>query len=519
METNKAIVGIDLGTTMSVIAVLDEDGKPKAIPNREGDFLTDSVVAFLEGDVIVGRDAKNAAVAYGDRVFSEAKRHMDNVTEDGTPVPIGEVDGKEYTAPVISGFTLKRLKDDGEAYLGCEIEGVIITVPAYFKDTARQATRAAGEIAGLKVERLINEPTAAAIAHGLNSGGEKTVLVYDFGGGTLDCTIIRVSGNTFDVIATKGDSHLGGTDIDNLIIDAVADGFKKDHGIELDPLEDAATLQDSKDKATRTKEALSSRKKSVISVGARGKQITMEITREKLDEMAMPIYERTMDITAGAIEDAGLTPGDIDEFIMVGGSSRIPAVRDLFTQRFGEPVTASVEPDLAIAKGAAILAGNLDIQEGVFSAEGSLSRPVVLDVTAHTLGVEAVDPKTGKRTISAVILRNNKIPAEAERMYMLEKDLQSRVRIKICQGEERTPTDSEDCEVVGELVLDKLPRQAQREKRIRVKFRYNQDGIIEAEAEDIVSGKSTDGRIDGRAGMNDKDIQDAQDDVEGSLMS
>jgi len=519
-QKEDAIVGMDLGTTNSVVASVNDAGKPTVIANSEGKQTTPSVVGFDEtGGVIVGSEAKNSALAYPDRTFSDVKGLRGQVTDDGKPVPAGSVDGKEVLPAEVEAHILRKLKVDAETFLDRDVTKAVISVPAYFGDAARQATRDAGRIAGLEVVRIVNEPTAAAVAYGVRTDKDGTILVHDLGGGTLDVSIIRCSSKCFEVSATGGDRDLGGTDFDNLLCEFVLDAFESEHGFKPDPVSDTAAMQDLKDRVERARISLSTRQKTVISFSARGKQLTLETTREQLEEMIGDLVEQTMDVTQQVLDDSGLKMADIDDVILVGGASRTPMVRRRFVERFGkEPSTAGVEPDLAVAKGCAILAVSPDISETTGSDEGGLSRTVI-DVCSHPLGVEAVDPGSGQRTVSVIIPRNSRVPAQEERVYSLEKDLQTKVRIKIVQGEEGTPTDSDECETIGELVLEKLPRKLPREPRISVRFGYTVDGIIEAEAVDLISGISTSGRIENRPGMTDDEIAKAREDVEGTLMA
>lgn len=517
-------LGIDLGTSNTVVAYIDDQGKPQVIRNVEGDFLTPSVVVFPEEDgAIVGRDAKNALMLYPGRSIVDAKRLMGERTEGGQSITCVCIDGKEYSPESGAAMIIRKVIADAKAFLGedATIRNVVVTVPAYFKDGARKDVKVAGQIAGVDIKRLVNEPTAAALNYLREVEGEKTVLVYDVGGGTTDVSIINCSGKRFEVLATKGNQHLGGTDLDGLLMEyCLEDEFQPQCGFRPDPVEDTAEMQDFKDRIQRAREALSNPnlKKTKISLSFRGKQMTVEITRSKLEELIGPLVEETMDIVEQAVQDAGLSMDKVDDIILVGGTTRTPLIRNRFKERFNrEPVTARVEPDLAVAMGAALVAGAVDIEEGTYALEGTLSREV-LDVTAHPLGVEAVDGK-GKRTISVIIPANTHIPVEAEKIYSLESDLQTKVHIKVCQGPEGALTDSEDCEVIGKLALEKLPRQKIRKPRIQVTFKYNSDGIIEAEATDTESGKSTNGRIEGQSGLSPDEIDQAKDDIEGTLLA
>jgi len=513
--------GIDLGTTTSGIATIGADGKPSMIPNREGEVLTPSCVAFPEpGEVVVGQEAKNMLLACEARAV-EVKRLLGMRTESGESLPCLSVDGRSYTAEEISAFILKKLADDASAFIGQKIASVVLTVPAYFKDAARRSALNAAEIAGLKA-RLINEPTAAALAHGLVAEGTRTIMVYDLGGGTFDVSIIRSTDRRVQTLATRGKADLGGTDLDALLMEHVLAEYERQHGARPDATteSDVAALQFLKDAAERGRLSLSTRPKTVLSLAARGKQVSVEVSREEFEGMILPLVTDTMAITATALEDAGLSIGEVDDVVMVGGTSRTPLVRRCFMERFGrEPLSVGVEPQLAVTKGAALFAAQ-ESGEGGADAGAGLGRKVeVVDIVPHSLAVDTVDPVTGEHKASVIIPRGTPVPeARSKKTYPLEKDLQVACRVVVCAAEEGVPTQSEDCETVGELYLADLPRQLPREPRIEVQYSFTSDGIIHATATDLVSGKTTGNSFRGQAGMSAEEIEEAREVVEGTLL-
>ncbi|MDK2883001.1 MAG: molecular chaperone DnaK, partial [Bacillota bacterium] len=412
------VIGIDLGTTNSVVAVI-EGGEPVVIPNAEGSRLTPSVVAFSKtGERMVGQVAKRQAITNPERTVVSIKRHM------GSNYKV-RIDDKEYTPQEISAMILQKLKADAEAYLGEKVTKAVITVPAYFSDSQRQATKDAGTIAGLEVLRIINEPTAAALAYGLDKEENQTILVYDLGGGTFDVSILEIGDGVFEVKATSGNTHLGGDDFDQRIIDYVAEEFKKEHGIDL--RQDRMALQRLKEAAEKAKIELSSLLTTTINLpfitaDASGpKHLEMTLTRAKFNELTRDLVEATMGPTRQALADAGLEPKDIDKIILVGGSTRIPAVQEAIRNYLGKEPHKGINPDECVAVGAAIQAGVL---------AGEVKDVVLLDVTPLSLGIETLGG-----IFTKIIERNTTIPTSKSQIFTTAADGQTSVEIHVLQGE------------------------------------------------------------------------------------
>jgi len=493
MASNK-ILGIDLGTTNSAFAVM-EGGDPEIIVNSEGERTTPSVVAFSDGERLVGKPAKNQAVQNPDQTIQSIKRHMG---DDDYSVTL---DGEEYTPEQVSAMILQKIKHDAEEYLGDEIEKAVITVPAYFSDSQRQATKDAGEIAGFEVERIVNEPTAAAMAYGLDDETDQTVLVYDLGGGTFDVSILDLGGGVYEVVATNGDNDLGGDDWDEAIMEYLADEFEADHGIDL--REDRQALQRLRDAAEEAKHELSSRKETTVTLPFIAadddgpKDLEETITRAKFESLTADLIERTVGPTNQALEDAGYSKGDIDEVILVGGSTRMPQVQEQVEEMTGQSPKKNVNPDEAVALGAAI-------QGGVLS--GDVDDIVLLDVTPLSLGVEV---KGG--LFERLIEKNTTIPTEESKVFTTAADNQTQVQIRVFQGEREI---AQENELLGEFALRGIPPAPAGTPQIEVGFSIDENGIVNVTAEDKGSGNQEDITIEGGAGLSDEQIEEMQEEAE-----
>ncbi|QSG04963.1 molecular chaperone DnaK [Halapricum desulfuricans] len=493
MASNK-ILGIDLGTTNSAFAVM-EGADPEIIVNSEGERTTPSVVAFDDGERLVGKPAKNQAVKNPEQTVQSIKRHMG---EDDYTV---ELDGEEYTPEQVSAMILQKIKHDAEEYLGDEVEKAVITVPAYFNDRQRQATKDAGEIAGFEVERIVNEPTAASMAYGLDDESDQTVLVYDLGGGTFDVSILDLGGGVYEVVATNGDNDLGGDDWDQAIIDWLAEEFENEHGIDL--TEDRQALQRLKDAAEEAKIELSSRKEADINLpfitATDDGPVHLEesITRAKFESLTEDLIERTVEPTEQALEDAGYDKSDIDEVLLVGGSTRMPQVQEQVEELTGQEPKKNVNPDEAVALGAAI-------QGGVLS--GDVDDIVLLDVTPLSLGVEV---KGG--LFERLIEKNTTIPTEESKIFTTAAANQTQVQIRVFQGEREI---AEENELLGEFTLAGIPPAPAGTPQIEVTFSIDENGIVNVSAEDKGSGNKEDITIEGGAGLSDEEIEQMQEEAE-----
>jgi len=494
MASNK-ILGIDLGTTNSAFAVM-EGGDPEIIVNGEGDRTTPSVVAFTDdSERLVGKPAKNQAVQNPERTIQSIKRHMG---EDDYTV---DVDDDEYTPEQISAMILQKIKRDAEEYLGDDVEKAVITVPAYFNDRQRQATKDAGEIAGFDVERIVNEPTAASMAYGLDDESDQTVLVFDLGGGTFDVSVLDLGGGVYEVVATNGDNDLGGDDWDQAVIDHLAEEFKSDHGVDL--REDRQALQRLKDAAEEAKVELSSRKEADINLpfitATDSGPIHLEtsLTRAKFESLTSDLLERTVAPTEQALEDAGYSKGDIDEVILVGGSTRMPQVQEQVEELVGQSPKKNVNPDEAVALGAAIQGGVLG---------GEVDDIVLLDVTPLSLGIEV---KGG--LFERLIEKNTTIPTEESKIFTTAADNQTSVQVRVFQGEREIAGENE---LLGEFQLTGIPPAPAGTPQIEVSFSIDENGIVNVEAEDKGSGNAESITIEGGAGLSDEEIDQMQEEAE-----
>ncbi|MGC4044389.1 MAG: molecular chaperone DnaK [Armatimonas sp.] len=479
-------VGIDLGTTNSVVAVM-EGGEPTVIANAEGARTTPSVVGFNKtGDQLVGAPAKRQAVAYPDRTVVSIKRHMG--TSHRTTI-----DGKSYSPEEVSAKILQKLKADAEAYLGQPVTAAVITVPAYFNDAQRQATKDAGEIAGMKVLRIINEPTAAALAYGLDKKANETILVFDLGGGTFDVSILEVGDGVFEVKSTSGDTHLGGDDFDQRIVDWLASEFQKEQGIDLK--KDKQALQRLGEAAEKAKVELSSTLSTSISlmyitVTAEGPaHIEKTLSRAKFDDLTRDLVERTKLSVNQALEDAKLSIGQIDEVIMVGGSTRIPAIQDLVRQMTGKEPNRSVNPDEVVAVGAAIQAGVLG---------GEVKDIVLLDVTPLSLGIETLGG-----VMTKLIERNTTIPTRKSQIFSTAADGQTDVHVKVFQGEREIAAMNK---LLGDFQLSGLPPAPRGVPQIEVGFDIDANGILKVSAVDKGTGKEQSITVSGSSNLNKDEV-------------
>ncbi|PTQ56025.1 MAG: Chaperone protein DnaK [Candidatus Carbobacillus altaicus] len=481
------VIGIDLGTTNSVVAVL-EGGEPIVIPTPEGSRITPSVVAFKpDGERLIGEPAKRQAITNPQRTIMSIKRHM------GSDYKV-TIDDKSYTPQQISAMILQKLKSDAEAYLGEEVTQAVITVPAYFNDAQRQATKDAGKIAGLEVLRIINEPTAASLAYGLDKEGDQTILVFDLGGGTFDVSILELGGGVFEVKATSGDNHLGGDDFDQAIIDYLVATFKAEQGIDLS--KDPMAMQRLKEASEKAKKDLSGVLSTTISLpfitaDASGpKHLEMTLTRAKFEELTAHLVERTMGPTRRALEDAGLSASQIDKVILVGGSTRIPAVQEAIKKLIGKEPFKGVNPDEVVALGAAIQAGVLS---------GEVKDVVLLDVTPLSLGIETLGG-----VFTKLIERNTTIPTSKSQIFSTAADNQTSVEIHVLQGERPMAKDNK---TLGRFILSDIPPAPRGVPQIEVKFDIDANGIVHVSAKDLGTGREQRITITGTSGLSDEEIE------------
>ncbi|WP_100331624.1 molecular chaperone DnaK [Bacillus xiapuensis] len=480
------IIGIDLGTTNSCVAVL-EGGEAKVIPNPEGNRTTPSVVAFKNGERQVGEVAKRQAITNPNTVIS-IKRHM------GTDYKVN-IEGKDYSPQEISAMILQHLKSYAEDYLGEKVEKAVITVPAYFNDAERQATKDAGKIAGLEVERIINEPTAAALAYGMDKMEEdQTILVYDLGGGTFDVSILELGDGVFEVRSTAGDNRLGGDDFDQVIIDYLVQEFKKENGIDLS--QDKMAMQRLKDAAEKAKKDLSGVTSTQISLpfitaGEAGPlHLEVNLTRAKFEELSADLVERTMGPVRQALQDADLSTSDIDKVILVGGSTRIPAVQEAIRKATGKEPHKGVNPDEVVAMGAAV-------QGGVLT--GDVKDVVLLDVTPLSLGIETMGG-----VFTKLIDRNTTIPTSKSQVFSTAADNQTAVDIHVLQGERPMAADNK---TLGRFQLTDIPPAPRGIPQIEVTFDIDKNGIVNVSAKDMGTGKQQNITIKSSSGLSDEEIE------------
>jgi molecular chaperone DnaK len=517
MAAGEKIIGIDLGTTNSVVAVM-EGKEAKVIPNAEGNRLTPSVVAFTDkGDVLVGEPARRQAVTNPTRTVYSIKRFMgrrhNEVASEEKMVPYKVVGGaedyvkvgagdKEFTPPEISAKILRKLKESAEAYLGHKVNKAVITVPAYFNDAQRQATKDAGQIAGLEVARIINEPTAASLAYGLDKKGEETICVFDLGGGTFDVSILECADGVFRVISTNGDTHLGGDDFDEVLIHYVADEFKKEQGIDL--RKDTMALQRLQEACEKAKKELSSAQSTdinlpFITADANGpKHLQMSISRSQFEKLEDALIERVKGPVRQALKDAKLDPSKIDEVVLVGGSTRIPKVQEVVKELFGgkEP-HKGVNPDEVVAVGAAI-------QGGVLS--GEVQDILLLDVTPLSLGIETLGG-----VMTKLVERNTTIPAERKQVFSTADDNQTAVTVRVFQGERELANDNR---LLSQFNLEGIPPAPRGVPQIEVKFDIDANGILNVAAKDLGTGVEQTVRIEQSSGLSESEIEKMRQDAE-----
>lgn len=507
--SGEKVIGIDLGTTNSVVSVM-EGGEAKVIANLEGNRITPSVVAFTDkGETLVGEPAKRQAVTNPKNTIYSIKRFMgrrhNEVEAEEKSVPyeiIGgpndyvkvAVKGKEYTPPEISALILRKLKDAAESYLGHKVNKAVITVPAYFNDAQRQATKDAGQIAGLDVSRIINEPTAAALAYGLDKKKDEKIAVFDLGGGTFDVSILEVSDGMVEVLSTNGDTHLGGDDFDEVLIKHIADQFQKEQGIDL--RKDAMALQRLREAAEKAKKELSSSQQTDINLPfitqhqGEAKHLQMNITRAEFERLIDHLVDRCKGPVTSALKDAKLSPSQIDEVVLVGGSTRVPKVQDLVRKMFQKEPHKGVNPDEVVSVGAAI-------QGGIIA--GDVKDVVLLDVTPLSLGIE-----TEGGVMTVLIERNTTIPKEAKQTFSTAADNQSAVTVRVFQGERPMAGDNR---LLGEFNLDGIPPAPRGVPQIEVKFDIDVNGILNVSAKDMATGKEKSVRIEESGGLSESDIE------------
>tara|TARA_B100000809_G_scaffold259300_2_gene304048 strand:+ start:721 stop:2664 length:1944 start_codon:yes stop_codon:yes gene_type:complete len=524
MAEGEKIIGIDLGTTNSVVSVMEGD-EPKIIPNPEGNRITPSVVAFNDkGETLVGEPARRQAVTNPQRTIYSIKRFMgrrhNEVESEEKMVPYEvmggsdeyvkvKVDGQEHTPQELSAKILRKLKESAESYLGHKVNKAVITVPAYFNDSQRQATKDAGQIAGIEVARIINEPTAAALSYGLDKKNQEKIVVFDFGGGTFDVSILEVAeteGNddnikVFEVISTSGDTHLGGDDLDDILINHVANEFKREQGIDL--RNDMMALQRLQEACEKAKKELSSTASTdinlpFITADASGpKHLQLSISRSTFEELIDPLIERCRGPVIQALKDAKLQPSEIDEIVLVGGSTRVPKVQQLVKEIFGKDPHRGVNPDEVVAAGAAI-------QGSVLA--GDRKDVLLLDVTPLSLGIETLGG-----VFTKLVERNTTVPTERKQVFSTAEDNQTAVTVRVFQGEREMAADNR---LLGQFNLEGIPSSPRGMPQIEVKFDLDQNGILNVSAKELGTGKEQSVRIEQSSGLSEEEITHMRSDAE-----